>query len=74
MPGKASAQITVPKNQLATTEQAPSDGSLPCFIIIPSPLAKVMNGNQVEHDVRRFGNDIGNGNNYLTITNVGDIW
>jgi hypothetical protein len=74
MPGKASAQITVPKNQLATTEQAPSDGSLPCFIIIPSPLAKVMNGNQIERGVSWFGNADGNGTNHPSIAYGGATW
>jgi hypothetical protein len=54
--------------------QAPLIGSLPCFITIPSPLAKVMDGNEVERGSRWLGNAIANGENYKTITNGGARW
>ena len=73
LPGKASGQITLPDKRI-TIWQAPSDGSLLCFITIPSPLAKVMNGNQVERGTSMFGNAIANGDNDKTITDGGAGW
>ena len=78
MSGKASDQVTLPEKRIVTRKQAPYTGSLyrnvlP-MITIPSPLAKVMIGNQIERGVRRFGNAVGNGDNYQTITNGGDSW
>ena len=72
--GKASGQLRPPEKRITICEQAPDDGGLFCLVIIPSPLAKVMDGNEVECGIRWFGNAIANAENYKTITNGGAMW
>jgi hypothetical protein len=44
------------------------------MITTPSPLAKVMNGNQIERGVSWFGNTDGNGANHPSIAHGGATW